>query len=131
YELNGVLLPADKVEALGIRPKPWGSTADIPSGLPTSSSRPAPLIPTPLGVRLKSALSSVDATPEAAAVAAHQEVAELDAAKGLLHTGLFVDLAAPFVAQGEQLSLGSWETVEDGTHVARFVIDSVGAAGIR
>jgi hypothetical protein len=128
YTLNGAPLSVEAARELGIQPKAWESVADIPAALPSHvGEEKAVAALQPLAV----SSPTIDATPLAASLSAFQLDGEADAAKGVLRTGMFADLAFAWTVSGEALSLGEWSTLPDGTRVASVAITSAGAVGIR
>lgn len=133
YTLNGAPISGEALRDLGLRPKRWTAPPlDVPAAPPAAPPAQAPPVPQPAGLRFdKSMVTTVDATPHAGDLQAYLSMAEQDAAKGTLRTGLFADLTVPFTIHGDSLSMGQWTALPDGARLAQVELLSDGAQGIR
>lgn len=133
YTLDGAPASEEALRARGWQSKRWNTPPlSVPAALPSQPARLAPAPPAPLALSLpKSTTTTIDATPLAGALTAFHADVEADAEKGTYRIGLFADLVTSISIHGEQLSAGHWQPLPDGGYLARFDIQSVGAAALR
>ena len=129
YFKDGTLMSEAEGRAHGIVEKPWNVIANVPAAMPSGADKSRPSLPLPrIEKGLK--LTRLDATPDSAALAKYREDAVADAEKGLLRTGMFASLEAPFLLDGASAPVARWQPVAGG-RVFGVEIVSAGAVGIR
>lgn len=134
---QGGLLSAEALAALGVQSKNWSPAALIQQAenppAVVVSARAGTCVPAPLtaegpaGPTALVALPAFDATKALAEDASGESTVE----KGVLRTGVILDIAQPIRVVSGACSEGAWEALPDGGRVWAAILYSEGAVGQR
>jgi hypothetical protein len=130
YSLGGRVLSEDEVKKLGIAKKDWSPRSVNVQAQPGSPDKKA-IVDRPTPLAFPPAASIALPTPDVAKAMAEDEAGASTPSKGVLRTGVFVDVPAAVGISGKSASHGQWQALPSGELAWSVALNSAGARGLR